>query len=162
MNGDVAKRKKRNSLERVEEPRPDVVDDAPLVKIMPLIEYIEETEIPILSEYCAYIGVYEDIFKKHCDDEKTQFLLKILENKKRAALERKIYSGELNATIGGQLLKRWNEEMRPEEKKPTHIPLTIYELAGMGLPDGHAEIVHETLLQLSIKKNMTVELRLPE
>jgi hypothetical protein len=76
-----------------------------------LDEYIKATEIPILGEFSVSIGFSEWRIKAEAEESKyLQYLVSYLESKKKAALERKIYNGELNATIGANLLKTWREK----------------------------------------------------
>jgi len=83
---------------------------------MLLLAYINETEVPILSEFCALLNLWEEyIFDLADKSNIINATIKVLENKKRSALERKIYTGELNATIGGNLLKSWREAEKIQE-----------------------------------------------
>jgi len=80
-----------------------------------LMEYTKQTDVPILAEYCAKNELYEDfLLNLASKSKKLSISVKILQNKKRAALERKIYTAELNATIGVHLLKQWSEPVIPE------------------------------------------------
>jgi len=79
--------------------------------ISELTPYIDETEIPILGEFCAAKKYVEDlVIVLGAKDRHLGLILRILESKKRSSLERRIYEGELNATIGAHLLKTWREE----------------------------------------------------
>jgi hypothetical protein len=79
-----------------------------------LSKYIDETETPILCEFCAENKILEDYFYLHEDEAEAKRILKLLEQKKRASLERKIYEGKLNATVGTHLIKSWHEK-NPEK-----------------------------------------------
>ena len=98
-----------------------------------LLEYVKKTEIPILSEYCAENDLYEEYLLQYSSDSPAlQTIIRILENKKRAALERKIYSAELNATIGAHLMKTWHEIVIPEAPpKIRNIDFTQFDEAGI-------------------------------
>jgi hypothetical protein len=104
------------------------------------MSYISKTEIPILAEYAADVGVPEYYLRSLAAVEvEFEYALKILETKKRAALERKIYSGELNATIGTHVLKMWREEPPPKPiaELRTAAPQELWEL---GLSDWEVEM----------------------
>jgi hypothetical protein len=74
-------------------------------------KYVSETQTPLLSEFCANYGYLDEIVKGLSrQDERLRLTLMALEGKKRSSLERRIYEGELNATIGAHLLKSWREE----------------------------------------------------
>ena len=76
-----------------------------------MVEYTKETEIPILSEFAALEGLCEEIIIYNCSHSKEiNEAVKTLETKKRGTLERKIYAGTINATIGVNLLKIFHEE----------------------------------------------------
>jgi hypothetical protein len=96
--------------------------DIPTTILAELIGYTKKTEIPIFEEFCAELGVIPE-FIINIDNDSIRTAIKILENKKKATLERKIYDAQLNATIGANLLKSWREE----SGKPT--PLTIHQIA---------------------------------
>jgi hypothetical protein len=109
-------------------------EQLPLILTNLLTDYIKKTDIPILSEFCAELDIYEEALLMFCSDSKElRMMIKILENKKRAALERKIYTQELNATIGANLLKTWreNESVIPEQQ-PKVRHLTPSELIDLG------------------------------
>jgi len=73
--------------------------------------YFTETEVPIFQEFCTLYG-YPTAFVLNIAEKNVRLkvLLDMMATKKRAALERKIYNSELNATIGSQLMKSWREE----------------------------------------------------
>jgi len=73
-----------------------------------LLGYIDKTDLPILEEFCVQQKISLEEFLESAND-KIRELLKLLETKKRATLERMIYSGQLNATIGAHLIKYWRE-----------------------------------------------------
>ena len=84
-----------------------------------LNEYINKTEIPILSEFCSEYGYFEDLITSAAaSDDAIKIMLKLFEAKKRGKLERMIYTGELNATIGAHLMKSWKEFELPKEEEP--------------------------------------------
>ena len=93
-----------------------------------LNEYIAETEIPILSEFCSKYGYFEDLITAAASDDTIKIMLKLLEAKKRGRLERMIYTGELNATIGAHLIKSWKEFEPPKEEEPEMPELWILTL----------------------------------
>ena len=71
-----------------------------------ILSYVKNTEIPLLAEYAAQNDLHELYFQQlAAADELLDAALRILETKKRAALERSLYSGELNATVGVHLIK---------------------------------------------------------
>lgn len=99
-----------------------------------LMTYIQATETPILSEFCAQNYIYQEFLLKLAqEDPNIKTCVQILETKKRAALERKIYTQELNATIGGQLLKSWREIV--PEAEPKFRVASIEELDALELTD---------------------------
>jgi hypothetical protein len=67
--------------------------------------------------------IFMDLSLKPGNDHLRE-LLKLLETKKRGALERMIYGAELNATIGANLLKTWREQ----EDKSSAAEAKISEL----------------------------------
>lgn len=86
-----------------------------------LSEYLAKTEIPILQEFCSQYGYTEEKINEKRSEPIIKELLERLETKKRGALERMIYSGELNATIGAHLLKAWRELPPPPKTYPGSI-----------------------------------------
>jgi hypothetical protein len=62
-----------------------------------------------------------------------KMLLQLLETKKRGRLERMIYAGELNATIGVHLMKGWREAVIPQLVK--YRSTTLSELDELELTD---------------------------
>jgi len=88
-----------------------ISEEAFIEMLKNLLEYTENTEIPIMTEFYAK----NNIFRENLTMGIAKMLIKLCEQKKRAALERKIYSGELNATIGVQLLKQWREDENPKK-----------------------------------------------
>jgi len=109
-----------------------------------LMKYIQETEVPILSEFCVQCSIYESAVKGLCSEsELLRFAVNSLENKKRAALERKIYSQELNATIGAHLLKRWHEEAQAPPPEIKYRCYSLEELDEAGISREHQEILFE-------------------
>ena len=99
----------------------------------PVIEkldaYISATDIPILGEFCYKIGLDEALLTKIKDTELKNLLTR-LENKKKAALERRIYDAELNATIGSHLLKTWREDEQREAAETGKIEKQATRTAG--------------------------------
>jgi hypothetical protein len=113
-----------------------------------LLAYTRSTEIPILSEYCADNDLYEEYLLNLATDSLTLMgAVKLLETKKRAALERKIYNAELNATIGAHLLKLWRETTIPEPP-PKLRSVTFDELWELELSDEEIDIFSRIERQL--------------
>ena len=82
------------------------MSDKELIKELEL--YIEATEIPILHEFCVRVGLrdpFSDIYMR--DNKELKKLYDVAKTKKRAALERKIYNNEMNATISVAILKSY-------------------------------------------------------
>jgi hypothetical protein len=128
--------------------------------VIAMVSYIEKTEIPIIAEFCAELYIFEEFLLTEAAKSQTlQRTIKLLENKKRAALERKIYTSELNATIGANLLKTWREE-KPEIPTATHRAVTIFDFDNIGISEAEQKIIHNALLCLSTKKNMSIEIKL--
>jgi len=76
-----------------------------------IIAYTSETDIPIFGEFCYKNGYYEHILQMlRSKVAALDAAIKDLEIKKKCTLERMIYAGELNATIGVHLFKAWREE----------------------------------------------------
>jgi hypothetical protein len=84
--------------------------------------YLNETKVPILGEFCIKYDYSEEEFD---NDETLAIIKKMFERRKRVALERMIYSGELNATIGALLLKKWQETEVPKQMPAHDIPWAI-------------------------------------
>ena len=116
-----------------------------------LTEYVKETDVPILAEYAANTGLYEELILQFAfQSQEISFAIKLLENKKRAALERRIYEAELNATIGSQLLKSWREIVVPEPP-PKYRYVSVMELVELGLTDQEMEIYSDIQRKLCDK-----------
>jgi len=116
-----------------------------------LREYVFVTEVPILAEFCAESNMYEEfILKLAQDDMMLLLIIKILENKKRAALERKIYAQELNATIGAHLLKTWREAVQPEAPAKLRVA-SLIELDELGLSDQEIKIYCDVQRKLDLR-----------
>ena len=110
--------KKASNRKSVASLQPFSPEALPKAIAVTLTEYISKTELPILSEFCVEYDLYEELIIAMCPESKEIYhAIKILENKKRAALERKIYTSELNATIGAHLMKNWAEIVVPEKQK---------------------------------------------
>jgi hypothetical protein len=118
-----------------------------------LLSYIQDTEVPILSEYCASISIYEEVLQLLANNsEPLKTVLKILENKKRAALERKIYTAELNATIGAHLLKIWHES-KPDIREPkVYKPFSIAEMDAAGFSNAEINVFCDLLRKIEHKE----------
>jgi len=87
--------------------------------IASLREYIINTDLPILREFCAENNYPEEnIISLAAENRLIGIFLNLMETKKRAKLERMIYNGELNATIGLHLLKSWGEVKLPDKLPP--------------------------------------------
>jgi len=117
-----------------------------------LMAYTNQTETPILSEYCAEVLLYEEfILSMAANSGEIELAVKILENKKRASLERKIYTQELNATIGANLLKSWREEITPEQA-PKLRSATVLELHEVGASNEEIKIFFDIIRKLETRE----------
>ena len=115
-----------------------------------LLDYVKKTEIPILSEFCVQNDLYEEFLLQYSNDSSyLRTAILFLENKKRASLERKIYSGELNATIGAHLMKTWREIVVPEPPAKFRVA-TITELDELDLTN--EEIAIYAKINRALKK----------
>lgn len=76
-----------------------------------LLAYAAGEDVPIIAEFCARLVISEKILLALATQSATlATALDVVDTKKRASLERRIYSTELNATIGANLLKSWREQ----------------------------------------------------
>jgi hypothetical protein len=115
-------------------------DDLAECLAVDLMSYINKTDVPILAEYCAENKVYEDFILKHAKESlELQTAVAILETKKRGTLERMIYTSEINATIGGQLIKSWRETVLTEPP-PKYRSATVEELDALELTDEEIQL----------------------
>jgi hypothetical protein len=94
--------------------RPKKYTDEYLAELLESLEvYIEETDIPILKEWCVSVGVPS----KHVYDfEALSDPIKTLIDKKEANLERKALQGEVDKTMAIFSLKQlgWSDQRKIE------------------------------------------------
>lgn len=99
--------------------------------IVSLRDYLTNTDLPILAEYCANHNYpVKNVLAAAAENKIIDMFITLIETKKRAALERMIYTGQLNATIGLHLLKTWQDyKIPPQELPPTWIEMLTPEEA---------------------------------
>jgi hypothetical protein len=94
--------------------RPKKYTDELIAELLTSIhEYTANTEIPILKEWCVSVGVPST----HVYDfEEFSEPIKVLIDKKEAALERKALDGEVNTTMAVFSLKQlgWSDRQQVE------------------------------------------------
>lgn len=101
--------------------RPKKYTDEYLAELRESLEvYIEETDIPILKEWCVSVGIPS----KHVYDfEPLSDPIKVLIDKKEANLERKGLQGEVDRTMAIFSLKQlgWRDKQEMEHKGTVNV-----------------------------------------
>jgi hypothetical protein len=117
--------------------------------------YITETDLPIAEEYFVRYGINAQMADYMTSENKLfAMCVELLETKRRAALERMIFSGELNATIGSQMLKSWREEEKESgdtgKAGNSYLDITHSELDALGLFGDEREAFISVLRKIAI------------
>lgn len=81
------------------------------------IKYTEETEIPILAEFCYENGILrEQIYELAKKSDILSYAIKSIMNKKQTQLEKKALNGEINTTMAVFSLKQMGWSDKVEQK----------------------------------------------
>lgn len=115
------KRKKRTNEISNPVGRPRIHDRSEIAQ--KLIDYINETDIPVIAEFCYKNGIRRDyLYEMGSDDEELSNAIKMCIEKKEAQLELKSLRGEVNPTQAIFSLKQigWRDRQEVESTNTNH------------------------------------------